>query len=456
MSNHDDNSGPSIRKEPKLGGGPIGGARGLQGSGMKGETTGSTGNDPILQTEDTTALVQRLEREQSDAPSAPPPPPAGEAPDAPAEQETSSSYPGPELDIAVDAPAESQAIAGQETPADPQMASAQDDGATSFISTASSPRESTNLSTRGKMELLNMAEWASQKIQNRGYSFYGKLGTVILSTYFLSDVTATISGRYIPEPPIARTQSNSGLTRVKTLAEYNIIFTRNLFNHDGLIPGEDNGNGAFDPGGAPVKTTLPLNLIGTMILQDDAYSLATIEDKSASMIYPVRVDEEIPKKAKIIKIEARKVIFLNIAANRREFVELPEDPTGATPQVTLAAAKGGPTIEKVGANQFSIPKAELDKTLADFNNVLTQARAVPYFENGAPAGYRFFQITPGSVYDKLGLKNGDVVAGINGEPLTDPSKAFGFLNSLKEGASHIELQLKTSDGKTQTNSYDFH
>jgi type II secretion system protein C len=323
--------------------------------------------------------------------------------------------------------------------------------ATHFISSSAASRDSSN---RRRMEFLNMAEWVSQKVQNRGYAFYGKLATVVLSTYFLSDVAATIAGRYIPEPPPARMLVNGNLNRVKNIAEYNTIFTRNLFNHDGLIPGDDNGS-ISNPGGAPVKTTLPLNLIGTLILEDSVYSLATIEDKSASMIYPVRVDEEIPKKAKITKIEARKVIFLNMAAGRLEYVELPEDPTGATPTVTLAANKG-PAIEKVGANQFSIPKAELDKTLADFNNVLTQARAVPYFENGVPAGYRFFQITPGSVYDKLGLKNGDVVAGINGQPLTDPSKAFEFLNSLKEGASHMELQLKTSDGKTQTNSYDFH
>lgn len=330
----------------------------------------------------------------------------------------------------------------------------QNDGSTGFINAASSARESSGLTSRRKMEFLNVAEWISTKVQSRGYAFYGKLGTVVLSVYFLADVVANIAGRYIPEPPIARMLNNGNQNRVKSISEYEPIFSRNLFNHDGLIPGDENGNGPSDPGGAPVKTTLPLNLIGTMILEDQTYSLATIEDKSASLIYPVRVDEEIPKKAKIIKIEARKVIFLNITASRREYVELPEDPTGATPTVTLAVGKGA-AIEKVGANQYNIPKAELDKTLADFNNVLTQARAVPYFEKGVPAGYRFFQIAPGSVYEKLGLQNGDVVAGINGTPLTDPAKAFEFLNSLKEGASHMELQINTN-GVTKTNTYDFH
>ena len=99
------------------------------------------------------------------------------------------------------------------------------------------------------------------------------------------------------------------------MEDYNVIFSRNLFNSQGIIPGEEGPNtGApIDLGGAPVRTSLPFNLIGTMILRDETRSIATIEDKSASMVYPVRETDEIPAKAKILRIEPRKVTFINIA-----------------------------------------------------------------------------------------------------------------------------------------------
>jgi general secretion pathway protein C len=309
-----------------------------------------------------------------------------------------------------------------------------------------------------RIEWLNIVEWASQSLQNRGYAFYGKLFTLVVCSYFLADVTALLVGRYIPEPPASRLARPMGaMNRTKTLDDYNAIFARNLFNRKGIIPGEENPSGPTDLGGAPVPTTLPFNLVGTLILRDEMRSIATIEDKSASMVYPVRVDEEIPTKARILKIEPRRVTFVNTQSGRREFIELPEEPTNnAHISVGGGGAAKGPGIEQVSGNQFNISRSEVDKALADFNNILTQARAVPNFENGAPAGYKLFQIVPGSIYDKLGLKNGDTIMGVDGQPINDPAKAFELLGKLKEGASHMELAVKKPDGKTQNLTYDIH
>jgi general secretion pathway protein C len=90
--------------------------------------------------------------------------------------------------------------------------------------------------------------------------------------------------------------------------------------------------------------------------------------------------------------------------------------------------------------------------LADLNNVLTQARCVPNFENGLPSGYKCFQIVPGSIYDKLGLQNGDTIVGINGQNINDPGKAFEQLSTLKE-AKHISLSIKR-DGRPVQLEYD--
>jgi general secretion pathway protein C len=305
----------------------------------------------------------------------------------------------------------------------------------------------------GQFELLSMAEWASKSLQTQSYAFYGKLLTLFICTYFLADVLAMVAGHYIPEPPTAKGGRQGALLhRGRTYEDYNAVFVRNLFNRKGIIPGDEGSGGPLDPGGAPVKTTLPIDLLGVLILHDELRSIATIQDKGASAVYPVRETEEIPGKIKIVKIEPTRVVFVNLAAGRREYVELPPD-NAVNARVTVGAAKA-PGIEQVNPNQFNIARTEVDKALSDFNKILTQARAIPNFENGVPAGYKLFQITPGSIYSQLGLKDGDVIAGLNGEPINDPSKAFEMLNQLKN-SNHMELQVKRN-GTTSTMTYDIH
>lgn len=309
------------------------------------------------------------------------------------------------------------------------------------------------------IQYLTLLEWASKALQKRGASFFGKLLTVLLCTFFLADVTAILAGRFIPDPPYVRPVSFISSRKSKVIDDYNTIFTRNLFNSKGLIPGDEATPGQTqDMGGPPVKTSLPFNLIGTLILEDSSRSIATIEDKSASAVYPVRVDDEIPTKARIIEIDARKVIFVNIGTGRREFVELPEDLDAKNPRITLGSRKGSLSssrsgIDQVTPNSFNIARSEIDKAMADFNNILTQARAIPNFENGLPNGYKLFQIIPGSIYQKLGFQNGDIITQLNGESANDPAKALAALQSLKD-QKHYEISGKR-DGRPFTYSYDF-
>ena len=92
--------------------------------------------------------------------------------------------------------------------------------------------------------------------------------------------------------------------------------------------------------------------------------------------------------------------------------------------------------------------------MENLNTILTDARCVPEFEDGKPAGYRCFQITPGSVYDKLGLKDNDVICGLNGENINEPTKAFQVLSSLKDAsARNIQICIKRN-GHISNYTYD--
>ncbi|NDD91320.1 hypothetical protein EBZ37_04470, partial [bacterium] len=208
----------------------------------------------------------------------------------------------------------------------------------------------------------SLLEWLSTTLQKRGATFYSTLLALIVSSFFLADLASLWVESKLPS---SEDESSSiGSTRSTALfreEDFSAIWERNLFSSKGLIPGEATpGSGAVDQGGTPQPTTLPLNLVGTLILRDELKSIATIEDKSASLVYPVRIEDEIPSKIRIIQIQPRKVIFLNLGSGRREFVELPEDSSGS--KVLLGQRVGGDAkqIERQG-NNFNVPRLDLDR-----------------------------------------------------------------------------------------------
>ncbi|MEN9723229.1 MAG: hypothetical protein RJB38_1215 [Pseudomonadota bacterium] len=299
-------------------------------------------------------------------------------------------------------------------------------------------------------------EWAGLALQRRGAGFYGKLLTLLLCAFFLSDLAALWIEGKLPDSSEPGTHRGFSTRRFQPTEEsYSAIWTRNLFNSRGLIPGEGaTGEPSIDLTSAPQQTTLPLNLVGTIILKNELKSIATIEDKTASLVFPVRVEDEIPAKIKILKIEPNRVTFLNISSGRREFVEIPED--ASTGKISLRSggtvgSRSAVQIERAG-NNFNVPRLELDRAFSDLNTVLTQARAVPHYENGVPAGYKLFQVVPEGLFGKLGLKDQDIICGIDGQSVNDPAKALELLGQLKT-ANHVELCVKR-DGKQQNFAYD--
>ena len=67
-------------------------------------------------------------------------------------------------------------------------------------------------------------------------------------------------------------------------------------------------------------------------------------------------------------------------------------------------------------------------------------------------GYRLSAIRRGSLFDKLGIKNGDVVHGVNDMPLTNTDGAFQAFQTLQtESAFTFEV---TRRNQRQTFEYE--
>ena len=110
-----------------------------------------------------------------------------------------------------------------------------------------------------------------------------------------------------------------------------------------------------------------------------------------------------------------------------------------------------PNVEDLGDNRYKIPKETLDHSIGNLSQLLTQIRAIPNIQDGKNNGFALSEIEPGSVFDEMGLQEGDVLRSINGQPITDPSQAMQMMTALRN-STQLSLQV-LRDGHPTTLTY---
>ena len=229
---------------------------------------------------------------------------------------------------------------------------------------------------------------------------------------------------------------------------------KNIFNADHRIPNPIGKKEQQEKPGdqVPVPTTLPLKLLGTIVHSFREYSVATIQVRGKS-VKAVAVGKEIKGMARIQEILRYKVIFLNLQSQNLEYVEIKEKNRikigiNQSPKATPS------TDQKGDAKEFTFKRDEIEKYLDDLPKVLQDAKAVPYIipgSGGEVGGFKLIAIKPGSVYEKLGLKKGDLIKKVNGESVDSPQKAMDLYHALKS-SDEIRLEIGR-EGTTTTLNY---
>ena len=78
--------------------------------------------------------------------------------------------------------------------------------------------------------------------------------------------------------------------------------------------------------------------------------------------------------------------------------------------------------------------------IGNLGTILMQASTDPVIKNGQIIGFMLDDIDVGSIYNKSGFVDQDIITKINDEPLNDASKALRILNQLKN-AKNIDVEL---------------
>lgn len=207
---------------------------------------------------------------------------------------------------------------------------------------------------------------------------------------------------------------------------------------------------------APVSLDLHLTLLGTSLLTKSK-PYAIVEDQNTHVQNVYRLDEEIPDAGRLIKVEKTRVLIdhggqvvaLEVPSNG-----LPAAPSLAArmPRFAHIFPRNANDVHPVGRNQFVIDRSAVQRNLQNLGQVFTEMRALPNLSNGQTDGFRLSEIQGGSIFQQMGLQNGDVVTAVNGQALNDPTQAIALFNTLRNSNS-INLTVMRG-GQTMELNYD--
>lgn len=283
---------------------------------------------------------------------------------------------------------------------------------------------------------------------------------VAAAAYFAARAVNDLVAARLAPPPVAHVSAalpGRPLAAPHPRSYYQAIVERDMFN---LVP----------QAAGPAPTTvenLRLKLLGISKLTNGKHYVIVEDRWGQQALY--RVGDAIPGAGRLLAVEKNRAIVAH--QGRRIALELPKNelpgPIMAPPGLAMAAApKGGPTppdsggddfdpnISELGGNRYAIPRATVEHSLDHLSELFTQVRAVPNIQNGRTNGFALSEIEPGSIFDELGLQDGDVITGVDGQPMSDPVQAMQMLGTLRNRSS-VGLEV-LREGKPVKLSYQIH
>jgi len=220
----------------------------------------------------------------------------------------------------------------------------------------------------------------------------------------------------------ATAKSEPSSTRTR---EYSIIFERNLFGTEPIaVPSGGETASVGDSG-------LELRLLGTAEVDGRGY--AVLEDVAGSRQDVFVVGENVFDGPKLDAVGEGTAEIL--AGGRKQTLEIatstapPSEEHGRGERKRTAGGDDG--IRQTGTNNYLVDRREVEHSVENLNQLSTQMRAVPFIKDGQTIGFRVFNIRSGSVFERMGLKNGDVIQKVNGVDLDSPTKALALLEDVQ-------------------------
>jgi general secretion pathway protein C len=231
---------------------------------------------------------------------------------------------------------------------------------------------------------------------------------------------------------------------------YRVIPERNLFGT--TTNSVANKQTAAGPQTATQQdVALLFDLKGT-VAGEGKYGFAIIEEKATRKQRLVKAGDTVAG-AKVIRIKRNAVDLLVEGETRTlKMAEMKEAPI-LPPAAAATAPASAPAGPSPLPGTLVINRSELQEAMEDMGSMLSQAQVRPYFNAGVPDGFIVTNIRSGSLYQKMGIANGDIIQEVNNRKIQTADDLSGLLNTLKS-TSDISLVVKRG-GNPKTMNYQF-
>jgi len=267
---------------------------------------------------------------------------------------------------------------------------------------------------------------------------------------FYTIVASRLDYGVITQPAAPSRAPSQTIDQKLPLSQYNAIVDRNLFNStDQALVQED----AQAPKTVDIEsleqTDLKLRLWGT-VTRRDGTAYAVIEDSKTKQQDLYRTGDLI--QTATVKLILREKVVLNVDG-RDEILTMEE---AVAKQASSRAgvqreARASQLPVSSYPRQISIDRQNIEGAMQDLGQLMQQATIRPHIEDGRSAGISITGIKPNAIFRKMRLRNGDIITGVNGNPIESVEDAVSVFEQLST-AAEIKLEIKRR-GRQQTLDY---
>ncbi|MEI7673457.1 MAG: PDZ domain-containing protein [Deltaproteobacteria bacterium] len=223
---------------------------------------------------------------------------------------------------------------------------------------------------------------------------------------------------------------------------YHVIPERNLFGTTAKVVADK------QTVAAPRQDIALLFEIKGTVAGEGEYGFAIIEDKGTKKQRLVKAGDVIVG-AKVVRIKRNAIdVLVEGEVQTLKMVGMKEAPI--FPPAAAATAPAGPPSQ---SGAIVLSRSELQTAMGDMGSMLSQAQVRPYFNAGVPDGFIVTNIRSGSLYQKMGIANGDIIQEVNNQKIQTADDLSGLLNTLKS-SNDISLVVKR-EGSPKAMIYQF-
>lgn len=270
-------------------------------------------------------------------------------------------------------------------------------------------------------------------MMDRRYKWAAEFVMIALFMWVIAGIITTVTGYILYDPPRPQKKmeesSPQARKNAKIRSNYEVIANRDLMK----VPKAGKSTGDKSLSGDVIRplAEMGLTLRGT-ISGPKEIARAIIEESNQQKLYKIGDDV---KGAKVVGIFRNKVI-MEVNGQEQMLVVEETKSSSSQPSSGLAGSRM-PRFPRTGMlGSSGVPDA-----MRNMDQVLGNARVVPYYRGGQPYGFRVSDVQEGAKIYQLGVRSGDIIKSINGIPIRSPQDALNAYQELGKNTS-VDLELE--------------